>query len=149
MKVQPQQVRKKRSKGATNKRKGSDAERYYANIFRDEGYKHCRTSRQASKLHDDCAIDLVFIPVLAQIKAGRQRNMNPSKVLYDIDERVQQNFPETAPERNMPGVLIHYKQVGAGKKRTKYDELVTMTFETFLTFLKSYNNDLQNKKRTN
>lgn len=142
---QESQVHLKKSRGSTNKRKGSNAERYYASRFRDEGFTYCRTSREASKLHDDCAIDLVFLPILAQIKAGRQRNMSPSKVLSEITERVIQNFPENSPERSMPSVLIHYKEAGRGKKRTEYDELVTMTFETFLKFLKPYNNDLQNK----
>ena len=143
MQQQHSQEAKRKTRGSTNKRKGSDAERYYASKFREQGFPYCRTSREASKLHDDCAVDLVFLPVLAQIKAGRQRNMNPSKVLSDIEERILNNFPEQSPERNMPSIMIHYKEVGRGRKRTKYDELVTMTFETFLIFLKAY--DLQNK----
>lgn len=139
----------KRSVGGTNKRKGSNAERYYATKFRDAGFEYCRTSREASKLHDDCAIDLVFLPILAQIKAGKQKGMNPSKVLSDIKERVSKAFPPTAPEHVMPAIMIHYKESGMGYKRTEYHELVTMTFETFLIFLNSYNNDLQNKSRTN
>lgn len=142
-------VKIKKSRGSTNKRKGNNAERYYASIFREQGYPYCRTSREASKLHDDCAVDLVFLPVLVQIKAGRQRNMNPSKVLFDITERVKLNFPEDSPERNMPSVMIHYKEAGRGKKRSEYDELVTMTFDTFLKFLKTFNDDLQNKKKLN
>ena len=132
-------------RGIRNKRKGSNAERYYAKIFRDNGFTFCRTSREASKLHDDSAIDLVFIPLLAQIKAGRQQGMNPSKVLSDITERVKLNFPPTSPEHKLKSVIIHYKDVGQGKKRTEYDELVTMTFNTFLEFFKIYNNDLQNQ----
>lgn len=138
-----------KSIGGTNKRKGSNAERYYAKKFRDAGYDHCRTSREASKLHDDCAIDLVFLPILAQIKAGRQKGMNPSKVLSDINERVSKVFPANSPEHSMPAVLIHFKESGIGHKRTEYHELVTMTFDTFLIFLNSYNNDLQNKSRKN
>lgn len=140
-------VRVKRSIGATNKTKGSDAERLYAKRFRQEGYNYCKTSREASKLHDDCAIDLVFLPVLVQVKAGKQRGLNSSIVLSDISERIKEHFPPTAPEHTMPAVIIHYKEVGAGKKRTEFHELVTMTFETFLIFLKSYNDDLQNQKR--
>lgn len=140
---------RKKSVGATNKRKGSDAERYYARRFRQEGFNYCKTSRESSKLHDDCAIDLVFIPVLAQIKAGKQRGMNPSVILSEIHERIAENFPPEAPEHKMPAILIHRKEVGAGNKRTEYHELVTMTFDTFLTFLKAYTNDLQNAKGKN
>ena len=141
----------KRSVGGTNKRKGSNAERLYAIRFRELGFDKCRTSREGSKLLDDCAVDLMFIPVLAQIKAGRQKGMNPSKVLKDIEDRIKENFPTDAPEQFMPRILIHYKEApfirGQRRVRTEYDELVTMTFETFIKFLISFNNDLQSKAK--
>lgn len=88
----------------------------------------------------------MFIPILAQIKAGRQKGMNYSKVLKDIQDRIQQRFPSNAPEQDMPRVVIHYKEAqviqGERRKRTEFDELVTMTFQTFIKFLKSYTNDL-------
>lgn len=139
----------KKSVGGTNKRKGSNAERYYAIKFRELGFDKCRTSREGSKLLDDCAVDLMFIPVLAQIKAGRQKGMNYSKVLRDIEERIQTNYPADSPEQTMPRIVIHYKESpfikGERRKRTEYDELVTMSFETFTKFLIAYTNDLQNK----
>lgn len=141
------------SKGGTNKRKGSNAERYYAILFRELGFTKCITSREGSKLLDDCAVDLMFLPVLVQIKAGRQKGMNSSKVLKDIQDRIQERFPLDAPEQFMPRVLIHYKEAqvikGERRRRTEYDELVTMTFETFIKFLKSYTNDLQSNKTNN
>ena len=142
-----------RSVGGTNKRKGSNAERLYAIKFRELGFDKCRTSREGSKLLDDCAVDLMFIPVLAQIKAGRQKGMNYSKVLKDIEDRIRENFPVESPEQSMPRILIHYKEApwikGERRKRTEYDELVTMTFETFIKFLIPFNNDLQSKSRAN
>lgn len=139
--------------GAKNKRKGSTAERYYADKFRQLGFNKCITSREGSKLLDDCAVDLMFLPVLVQIKAGRQRNMNPSKVLKDIEDRIKERFPEDAPEQSMPKILIHYKDAqytkGERRRRTENDELVTMSFETFSMFLKSYTNDLLLNKGNN
>lgn len=134
--------------GARNKRKGSNAERYYAIKFRELGFDKCRTSREGSKLLDDCAVDLMFLPILLQIKAGRQKGMNPSKVLKDIQDRIREHFPASSPEQTMPRVLVHYKDFervkGESRSRSEYDELVTMTFETFTKFLKSYTDDLQN-----
>lgn len=139
--------------GARNKRKGSSAERLYAMKFRELGFDKCITSREGSKLLDDCAVDLMFLPILTQIKAGRQQGMNPSKVLKDIKDRIAEKFPSDAPEQNMPKVLIHYKDTvfvkGERRKRSEYDEMVTMTFDTFVIFLKAYINDLQSNKATN
>lgn len=144
-------VPRKRSIGGTNKRKGSNAERLYAIKFRQLGFDKCRTSREGSKLLDDCAVDLMFIPVLAQIKAGRQKGMNHSKTLKDIQDRIKEHFPSDALEQFMPRILIHYKEApfvkGEKRKRTEYDELVTMTFETFTKFLISYTNDLQSQSK--
>lgn len=127
----------------TNRTKGNNAERYYAKIFRDLGFDKCKTSRQASRLYDDCAIDLMFLPILVQIKAGRQKGMNPSKIFSDMKDRIKENFPETSPEQHLPKILIHYKNTGNGNKRSEYDELVIMTFNTFLIFFKPYINDIQ------
>lgn len=113
----------------TNRTKGHDAERYYAQEFRDIGYDKCKTSRYGSRMHDDCAIDLIFIPFNVQIKAGKQRAMNPSKVLRDIDERTLEVFPDGSPELENINMVIHKKEVGRGNKRDKYDEIVVMAWE--------------------
>lgn len=123
----------KKSYGKTNKRKGSDAERHYARIFRDQlGFTHCKTARMGSKLHDDAGIDLIFIPLNLQIKAGKQAGLNPTKELNYMKDRMTELFPSHSPEHNYPKVLIHRKEVGQGKKRTEFDELVTLTFEDFI-----------------
>ena len=91
---------KRKSYGKTNKRKGSDAERYYAKIFRDDlGFTHCKTSRLGSKLHDDAGIDLIFLPLNVQIKAGKQVGLNPGKELNYMQGRMTELFPQAMPER--------------------------------------------------
>ena len=64
MKIQKHKIYSKSmpSIGTNNKRKGSNAERFYAKIFRDLGFDKCITSRQGSRLHDNAGIDLMFLP---------------------------------------------------------------------------------------
>ena len=45
-------------------------------------------------------------------------------------------FPETSQEHSLPKILIHRKEVGSGKKRTEFDEIVSMTFEDFKKLIK-------------
>ena len=134
--MQEEQTNKKKSYGKTNKRKGSDAERIYAKSFRDLGFSHCRTARHGSKLHDDAGIDLIFIPFNVQIKAGKQSGLNASKELRYMQDRMIELFPKTSEEHAYPKILIHRKEVGSGKRRGDFDDLVTMTFEDFIKLIK-------------
>ena len=119
--------------GKRNKTLGSNAERLYAKLFREElGFTFCKTSRQASRLHDDAGIDLFGVPGLnVQIKAGHQKGMNNSKVLSVIKERIVELFsPDNSVHSNI-NILIHRKAVGTGKNRNEFDDLVTMSFNDF------------------
>lgn len=126
----------KKSIGRNNKRKGNNGERYYAKIFRNLGFSHCVTARYGSRLHDDAGIDLIHLPFNVQIKVGKQRGMNPSKVLNYTKERVQELFPKSAPEQTLPNIVIHKKEIGKGRKRNEFDELVYMSFKDFKKLLK-------------
>lgn len=117
--------------GSTNRKKGHDAERYYARAFKALGFSHCVTSRYGSRIHDDAGIDLIHLPMNVQIKAGKQKGMNASKVLSYLKERTKLLFPNTAREQGLPAILIHRKEVGRGRKRDEFDDLVTMSFEDF------------------
>lgn len=134
--MEEQETKTKRNHGKTNKRKGSDAERYYAKIFRDLGFSHCKTSRLGSKLHDDAGIDLIFVPLNVQIKAGKQVGLNSARELKYIQDRMAELFPPTSIEHSLPKVLIHKKEVGAGKRRTQFDDIVSMTFEDFVKLIR-------------
>ena len=128
---------KKKSYGKTNKRKGSDAERHYARVFRDDlGFTHCKTSRLGSKLHDDAGIDLIFVPLNIQVKAGKQTGLNPTRELIYMQNRMTELFPSTSKEHDLPKIVIHRKEVGQGKKRTEFDEIVSLTFQDFLKIIK-------------
>lgn len=125
----------KKSFGGTNKRKGSDAEREFASVFRDLGFSHCKTARLGSKLHDDAGIDLIFLPFNCQIKAGKQMGLNAGNELKYMQDRMKELFPPSSLEHNYPKIVIHKKHVGSGKKRGQFDTLVTMTFDDFTKFL--------------
>lgn len=116
---------------ANNRRKGHDAERHYKKIF-EEIFGYCKTSREASKLLDDCLVDLFGIPINVQIKCGKQRGLNPTLVLRDMRIALKKHFPD---KEELPKIIIHKKDVGKGRKRDEYDELVTMSFEDFKTLL--------------
>lgn len=122
--------------GATNKRKGSDAERFYAKVFRDLGYSFCKTSREGSKLHDNAKIDLIFIPFNIQIKAGKQKSMNPGKELLSLKSAIQVMFPPEHEVHRNPLFLVHYQEVGRGKKRLPENERVYMSLEQFESYKK-------------
>jgi len=129
---------KKKSYGRANKRKGSNAERLYAKLFREElGFTHCKTSRMGSKLHDDAGVDLIFIPFNVQIKAGYDKGLNSSKELQYIEDKMEELFPPSSIEHNLPKILIHRKNKEKGRRsRIPYDDIVSMTFEDFVKIVK-------------
>lgn len=127
--------------GRTNRNKGHNAERFYVKVFKKMGYSFCKTARYASKVYDDCGVDLVNLPFLVQIKAGKQKGLNKVETLRIIEERMKKEFPAGSKENSMPKILIHKKDVGRGKKRTEYDEIVTMTFSDFQKILKLTNDN--------
>jgi hypothetical protein len=120
--------------GATNKRKGSTAERYYAKFFRELGFTFCETSRFVSKKHDNAKIDLMYIPFNLQIKAGIQKNMNPGKELFMMATSIASMFPLEDDVHNRPCILFHYKQGKPGSRRTPDMEMVYMSMVQFLAF---------------
>ena len=145
--------------GATNKRKGSTAERYYAKLFRDLGFTFCETSRFVSKKHDNAKIDLMYIPFNLQIKAGVQKNMNPGKELFMMASSISSMFPLEDEVHRKPCLLIHYKQGTPGVRRTPDMEVVYMSMIQFDVFrnlsrelkydyLKEYKFDLQSEYKS-
>lgn len=110
--------------------KGHNAEREYAQKFRELGYEHCRTSREASRLLDNSKIDLAFLPFNVQIKAGfiKQRP-NVEAVFKEMKQLLKENFPPDEKVHGLPKLCIHRAHA-----RTDEGELVTMTWDDFVTF---------------
>ena len=130
------QPRKKRSQGAKNRTKGHDAERLYVKAFKELGFDKCVTARYGSHLADDAKIDLLFIPVNVQIKAGYARGLNHGETLKEMHNAIKATYPAHTLEHNAPNILIHHKDVGMGNTRTEFHSTVTMTFETFKELFK-------------
>jgi hypothetical protein len=147
--------------GATNKRKGSVAERYYAKFFKNLGFSFCATSRFVSKKHDNAKIDLMYIPFNLQIKAGVQKNMNPGKELFMMKSSINSMFPPEDDVHKKPCILFHYMQGTPGIKRTPEQEMVYMSmiqFDVFrnqnenkvltYTYMKEFKFDLNSEFKT-
>ena len=127
---------KRKSIGATNKRKGSDAERYYADLFKKLGYSYCITSRLGGRIYDNAGIDLMNIPFNVQIKGGRHKNLSPGKVLFEMYNQINTLFPETSEVRKYPIVLFHRLSVYSNNTDT---DIVYYTFEQHKRFQEKYN----------
>ena len=121
--------------GKTNRRKGNDAERFFADFFRKIGFDKCQTARYGSRMHDDAGIDLIHLPLNVQVKAGKQAGMKPENVIADIKQRITQIFPEGYPEHENPLVIIHKRQIKRGARRKEEDTLVHMSFDDFTKLL--------------
>lgn len=133
--------------GKANKRLGSTIERLYVNIFKQElGYEFCATSRLKSRALDNAKIDIADIPYNIQVKAGKQKGMNPGKELMLMKTAMQEIFPEDNPVHENPCLLIHHKVIsssersekGLPKERQENESLVYMTLEQFNKFKKAY-----------
>jgi hypothetical protein len=120
--------------GATNKRKGSNAERYYVKIFKELGFEFCCTARFASKKHDNAKIDLLYVPFNIQIKAGIQKGLNPGKELFYLESSIKTMFPVEDEVHTKPCLLIHNKQGTLGRKRLPEDDMVFMSYQQYLSF---------------
>lgn len=131
--------RKVRSIGAKNKHKGSHAERFYAQVFRDLGFDYCITSRQGGRIYDNAGIDIMNIPFNVQIKAGIQKNMSPGKVLFNVDSQIKALFPEASEVRTYPIILIHRPKPFSSNTN---EDTVYYTYKQHLKF-KEINNNLR------
>jgi len=126
------EVRTKR--GKQSKRRGDDAERHFMNEFKKMGHDKCMTSRNGSKAYDAMGIDLINLPINVQVKQGAQKSLSIKNTLKTIKERIDKQGTETDKEN--PLVLIHRTPIN--KRRTEFDDIVSMTFADFQKIFKCY-----------
>lgn len=102
---------KEKKKRSTNysRTKGHGAERVYAKVWREEFlFEHCRTARLASRLLDNCNVDLAHIPALVQIKKGyATRYPKFDRIFKEMKDDLKKNFPPTDAHHAYPKILIH------------------------------------------
>lgn len=130
-------VMAKRAKHSKNK--GHAAERHYANVMKNAGWTKAKTARRASRLLDDTKIDIAFVPINAQVKAGTHRGMNEAAILEEMQALIEENFPEDDPIRKNFNILIHHKIMEKptefAQARKETDAMVYLTWTTFFDLL--------------
>jgi len=123
-----------------NKIKGNVLEQNVVKDLRGK-YPFAKTARYASKLVDDCKIDVIGVPFLIQCKSG----YNDSRLRYDrlyleMKELIKKNFSPNHPVHKLPYILINKLNGTKGKKEPELNQ-VTITYEFFLELLNSYNSE--------
>ena len=120
----PSEITKKNT-GPRNRVRGHNYERKIAKEFRDLGFTRCLTTRQASRLWDDCKLDLYGIPVNVQLK-----NVISSMNYVDILNSMISKVTEFLPEReDKPFIIFHKKgkeELAIMYKEDLYKLLVTL-----------------------
>lgn len=115
-----------------NRKKGHDLERQVANDLKNI-FPYVKTSRAASKLLDDCKIDLAFIPFLVQCKAGYERNRPKyEEEFVEMKKQIALHYPETDNIHRSPFVLVHKLDSGRGNKRREEETQVVISYDFFM-----------------
>ncbi len=116
------------TKKINTRTKGHNLERVIAKMMRDEmGFEFAKTSRFASRVLDNCKVDIAGVPFLIQAKAGYPKSRPKAEEIFkEIEENLIKNFPKDDPVHKYPKVLIH-KITGS----KKYHNLVTMPYDDF------------------
>jgi len=112
-----------------NRRKGHNYERELAKLFRSLGWEKRKTTRQSSRLLDDCKVDLDFIPFNVQAKSVKS-SVNYKKVFEDMESLLKENFDDE-------NIIKKPKMIFHKRGRSKYDHLVVMPFQDFIKILKN------------
>ena len=125
-----------------NRDKGHDLERQVARDLKVI-FPFTKTSRAASRLADDCAIDLVYSPFLIQCKAGYNRNRPKYEEEYaKVNERIKVNFPKDHIIHKLPFLLIHKPNAPRGQGLKEQFTQVTMSYDFFNWMLHSLSKDV-------
>ena len=119
----------------TNRTKGHNFERLLARLFRDIGYKKCITTRQGSRLLDNCKVDLMHIPYNVQAKYVTKGKVKYSQIFQDMTILLSKNFPSSDKVITLPKMIFHK----SGRKKS--EQLVIMQQHEFVELLKELSND--------
>lgn len=136
-----------------NKSLGFSIEKLYETLFQKLGFADCISTRDNFQHLDACKVDLINLPVLVQIKAGVQSDLDERAILKSMEIKLKKAFPHSDPIHLMPKMILHHRHKEKGmKKRGKFDSIVTIAFDDFIPLLLAYHkqqeNDLQSNERT-
>ena len=122
-----------------NRKKGHDLERQVANDLKFV-FPYIKTSRAASRLLDDCKIDLTFSPILVQCKAGYKRDRPKYEEEFaNMKSQIALHFPQDNPIHGAPFVMVHKLDCEdcRGRKRKEEFTQVTMPYDFFLWLVRN------------
>lgn len=132
---------------ANNGEKGKRYERDIVKVFKKCGFKHAKSSRQASRLYDDCKIDIhgLILPTdeyfMVQCKSGYKSNRpKPDRIFLMQKEMIKKHLPEV---KNYIPALFHKLD---GYKEENH--IVSLRYKDFMVMFKHYLNDLQRSAST-
>lgn len=117
-----------------NRKKGHDLERQVANDLKIL-FPFVKTSRASSRLLDNCKIDLSYIPLLIQCKAGYQKNRPKYEEEFaKMKEQIALHYPADNNIHKAPFLMVHKVDCDncRGKKRLEEYMQVTMSYEFFM-----------------
>lgn len=113
--------------GRNNRAKGHLLETKIAKDMRDIGYTFAKTSRQASRLLDDCQIDIAGVPYNIQAKSGYEKSRPKFDVISrSITENLIKNYPPEDAQHGHPTILIHKLPGGQIIASIDYSFLLTL-----------------------
>lgn len=93
-----------------------------------------QTARLASKLLDNCKIDLANLPLRIQCKYGYDRSRPKYEELYEENQALcKQYLMDNDPVNKYPYVLVH--KLNTTKKLAPQYTQVTITLEFFLELI--------------
>jgi len=119
-------------KAKNSRTKGHNWEREIAKMFREDlEFKNAKTSRYASRLLDDCKVDIAGVPFLIQAKAGYEKNRPKFEEIFkEIETELLKNYNKTDKIHQYPKVIIH-KLSG----KSKYHNFAIMPYNDFKALL--------------
>jgi hypothetical protein len=91
--------------GKRNRRVGHDFERKITQTLREMGYANALTSRQASRLYDDCKLDIWGVPFNVQTKKLKSPQ-NPMTIIRQMQRAVEQKLEPVEKRMHLPWVYI-------------------------------------------
>ena len=134
---------------ANNKRKGSSYELDIRAELIKLGFTKAKSSRHASRIYDDCAIDHwgVVLPngrlVFTQCKSGYKTTRPKADVEFRKQlERTQEHFEQGSKELDNPLQILFHKIDGYKPE----NHLVTLKFNDFIEIFDAY---VKNTKTSN
>lgn len=124
-----------------NRKKGHDLERQVANDLKPL-FPYVKTSRAASRLLDNCKVDLCYVPLLVQCKAGYKRDRPKYEEEFaNMKEQIALHYPIENPIHKAPFIMVHKVDCNncRGKKRPEEYMQATMSYDFFLWLIQNCN----------